>query len=536
MITISDLALQYSGTFLFQHVDLQFTAGNCYGVIGANGAGKSTFLKLLSGELDSTKGTISIKPGLRMSVLKQYQFRYDAYTILDTVIMGNQRLYDIMKQKDALYAKPDFSDEDGLLASELETEFAELNGWEAESDASRILQGLGVPVELHNDRMADTDGRIKVKVLLAQALFGQPDIILLDEPTNNLDIESINWLENFILDYEDNGLVIVVSHDRHFLNTVCTHIVDIDYGKIRMYVGNYDFWYESSQLMQNLIRSKNKRNEEKIAELQAFISRFSANKAKSKQATARRRLLDKLSVEEMPASSRRYPFVGFTQEREVGKDILFVTDVSKTVDGVKLLDKVSFIVNRGDKIAFVGENEVAQTTMFKILMGELEPDEGTVKWGVSTSQSYFPKDNSEYFDGHDETLVDWLRQFSEKKDDVYLRGFLGRMLFSGEDVFKSVKVLSGGEKVRCMLSRMMLSGANVILLDQPTNHLDMESIQAVNKGLIAFPGNILLASHDHEMLQSVANRIIEFRPDGTICDRLGTYDEYLEYQAALKNS
>lgn len=536
MITISDLALQYSGTFLFQHIDLQFTAGNCYGVIGANGAGKSTFLKLLSGELDSTKGTISIKPGLRMSVLKQDQFRYDAYTILDTVIMGNQRLYDIMKQKDALYAKPDFSDEDGLLASELETEFAELNGWEAESDASRILQGLGVPVELHNDRMADTDGRIKVKVLLAQALFGQPDIILLDEPTNNLDIESINWLENFILDYEDNGLVIVVSHDRHFLNTVCTHIVDIDYGKIRMYVGNYDFWYESSQLMQNLIRSKNKRNEEKIAELQAFISRFSANKAKSKQATARRRLLDKLSVEEMPASSRRYPFVGFTQEREVGKDILFVTDVSKTVDGVKLLDKVSFIVNRGDKIAFVGENEVAQTTMFKILMGELEPDEGTVKWGVSTSQSYFPKDNSEYFDGHDETLVDWLRQFSEKKDDVYLRGFLGRMLFSGEDVFKSVKVLSGGEKVRCMLSRMMLSGANVILLDQPTNHLDMESIQAVNKGLIAFPGNILLASHDHEMLQSVANRIIEFRPDGTICDRLGTYDEYLEYQAALKNS
>ena len=536
MITISDLALQYSGTFLFQHVDLQFTAGNCYGVIGANGAGKSTFLKLLSGELDSTKGTISIKPGLRMSVLKQDQFRYDAYTILDTVIMGNQRLYDIMKQKDALYAKPDFSDEDGLLASELETEFAELNGWEAESDASRILQGLGVPVELHNDRMADTDGRIKVKVLLAQALFGQPDIILLDEPTNNLDIESINWLENFILDYEDNGLVIVVSHDRHFLNTVCTHIVDIDYGKIRMYVGNYEFWYESSQLMQNLIRSKNKRNEEKIAELQAFISRFSANKAKSKQATARRRLLDKLSVEEMPASSRRYPFVGFTQEREVGKDILFVTDVSKTVDGVKLLDKVSFIVNRGDKIAFVGENEVAQTTMFKILMGELEPDEGTVKWGVSTSQSYFPKDNSEYFDGHDETLVDWLRQFSEKKDDVYLRGFLGRMLFSGEDVFKSVKVLSGGEKVRCMLSRMMLSGANVILLDQPTNHLDMESIQAVNKGLIAFPGNILLASHDHEMLQSVANRIIEFRPDGTICDRLGTYDEYLEYQAALKNS
>ena len=536
MLSVKDLVVNYGAINAIKGISFDVNEGEIVTLIGANGAGKSTFLKLLSGELDSTKGTISIKPGLRMSVLKQDQFRYDAYTILDTVIMGNQRLYDIMKQKDALYAKPDFSDEDGLLASELETEFAELNGWEAESDASRILQGLGVPVELHNDRMADTDGRVKVKVLLAQALFGQPDIILLDEPTNNLDIESINWLENFILDYEDNGLVIVVSHDRHFLNTVCTHIVDIDYGKIRMYVGNYDFWYESSQLMQNLIRSKNKRNEEKIAELQAFISRFSANKAKSKQATARRRLLDKLSVEEMPASSRRYPFVGFTQEREVGKDILFVTDVSKTIDGVKLLDKVSFIVNRGDKIAFVGENEVAQTTMFKILMGELEPDEGTVKWGVSTSQSYFPKDNSEYFDGHDETLVDWLRQFSEKKDDVYLRGFLGRMLFSGEDVFKSVKVLSGGEKVRCMLSRMMLSGANVILLDQPTNHLDMESIQAVNKGLIAFPGNILLASHDHEMLQSVANRIIEFRPDGTICDRLGTYDEYLEYQAALKNS
>ena len=536
MITVSDVSVSFGGQLLFKDVDLKFTAGNCYGVIGANGAGKSTFLKVLCGDLEPTKGSVSKPAELRMSVLRQDHYAFDDYTVQDTVILGNKRLYDIMQEKDALYAKEDFSEEDGTRASELEAEFAELNGWEAESDASRILQGLGVPVELHNDRMADTDGRIKVKVLLAQALFGQPDIILLDEPTNNLDIESINWLENFILDYEDNGLVIVVSHDRHFLNTVCTHIVDIDYGKIRMYVGNYDFWYESSQLMQNLIRSKNKRNEEKIAELQAFISRFSANKAKSKQATARRRLLDKLSVEEMPASSRRYPFVGFTQEREVGKDILFVTDVSKTVDGVKLLDKVSFIVNRGDKIAFVGENEVAQTTMFKILMGELEPDEGTVKWGVSTSQSYFPKDNSEYFDGHDETLVDWLRQFSEKKDDVYLRGFLGRMLFSGEDVFKSVKVLSGGEKVRCMLSRMMLSGANVILLDQPTNHLDMESIQAVNKGLIAFPGNILLASHDHEMLQSVANRIIEFRPDGTICDRLGTYDEYLEYQAALKNS
>ncbi len=534
MITVSNLALQFGGTFLFQHVDLQFTAGNCYGVIGANGAGKSTFLKLLSGELESTKGEISIKPGLRMSVLKQNQFAYDEYTVLDTVIMGNKRLYDVMKQKDALYAKPDFSDEDGMLASELEIEFAELNGWEAESDASRILQGLDIPVELHGDKMADTDGRLKVKVLLAQALFGNPDIILLDEPTNNLDIESINWLENFILDYEDKGMVIVVSHDRHFLNTVCTHIVDIDYGKIKMYVGNYDFWYESSQLVQALIRNKNKRNEEKIAELQTFISRFAANKAKSKQATARRRLLDKLTVEEMPASSRRYPFVGFTREREVGKDILFVTEISKTVDGVKLLDKVSFIVNKNDKIAFVGENEVAQTTMFKILMGEIEPDEGTIKWGVSTSQSYFPKDNSAYFEGCTDSLIDWLRQFSAKKDDVYLRGFLGRMLFSGDDVFKPVNVLSGGEKVRCMLSKMMLSGANVLLLDQPTNHLDMESIQAVNKGMIAFPGNILFASHDHELLQSVANRIIEFRPDGSICDRLGTYDDYLEFRAQTK--
>ena len=534
MITVSNVALQFGGTFLFQHVDLQFLPGNCYGIIGANGAGKSTFLRLLSGELETTQGEISIKPGLRMSVLKQDQFAYDAYTVLDTVIMGNQRLYDVMKQKDALYAKPDFSDEDGLLASELEVEFAEMNGWEAESDASQILQGLGIPVELHENKMADIDGRLKVKVLLAQALFGNPDIILLDEPTNNLDIESINWLENFIMDYEDKGMVIVVSHDRHFLNTVCTHIVDIDYGKIKMYVGNYDFWYESSQLVQQLMRNKNKRNEEKIAELQAFISRFSANKAKSKQATARRRLLDKLSIEEIPMSSRRYPFVGFSPEREVGKDILFVTDVSKTVDGVKLLDKVSFIMNKNDKIAFVGENELAVTVLFKILMGELEPDEGSVRWGITTSQSYFPKDNSAYFENCTDTLVDWLRQFSAKKDDVYLRSFLGRMLFSGEDVFKPVNVLSGGEKVRCMLSKMMLSGANVLLLDQPTNHLDMESIQAVNNGMRAFPGNILFASHDHELLQSVANRIIEFRPDGTICDRLGTYDEYLEFHAGEK--
>ena len=530
MITISNLAMQFGGSVLFKNADLQFLPGNCYGIIGANGAGKSTFLKILSGELEPTSGSVSIKQGARMSILKQDQFQYDEFTILDTVIMGNQHLYDVMKEKDALYEKEDFTEADGLRASELETEFAEMDGWEAESDASRLLQGLGIPVEQHYDLMANTDGRQKVKVLLAQALFGEPDIILLDEPTNNLDIEAIDWLENFIMDYEDTGLVIVVSHDRHFLNTVCTHIVDIDYGKIKQYVGNYDFWYESSQLIQQLIRNKNKRNEEKIAELQTFIARFAANKSKSKQATSRRRLLDKLSVEEMPASSRRYPFVGFEREREVGKDILFVTDVSKTVDGVKLLDKVSFIVNKNDKIAFVGENELAQTTMFKILMGELEPDEGSVKWGQTVTTSYLPKDNSEYFDGHDESLVDWIRQFSAKKDDVYLRGFLGRMLFSGDEVFKPVNVLSGGEKVRCMLSRMMLSGANVILLDQPTNHLDMEAIQAVNKGLCAFPGNILLASHDHELLQTACNRVIEFQPNGTILDRPGTYDDYLDWK------
>ena len=530
MITISNLGMQFAGSVLFKNADLQFLPGNCYGVIGANGAGKSTFLKILSGELEPTSGTVSIKSDARMSILKQDQFQYDQYTILDTVIMGNQHLYDVMKEKDALYEKEDFSEEDGFRASELETEFAEMDGWEAESDASRLLQGLGIPVEQHYDLMANTDGRDKVKVLLAQALFGKPDIIMLDEPTNNLDIEAINWLENFIMDYEDSGLVIVVSHDRHFLNTVCTHIVDIDYGKIKQYVGNYDFWYESSQLVQQLIRNKNKRNEEKIAELQAFISRFAANKSKSKQATSRRRLLDKLSVEEMPASSRRYPFVGFEREREVGKDILFVTDVSKTVDGVKLLDKVTFIVNKNDKIAFVGENELAQTTMFKLLTGELEPDEGSIKWGQTVTTSYLPKDNGEYFDGHDESLVDWIRQFSAKKDDVYLRGFLGRMLFSGDEVFKPVDVLSGGEKVRCMLSRMMLSGANVILLDQPTNHLDMEAIQAVNKGLCAFPGNILLASHDHELLQTACNRVIEFQPDGSILDRPGTYDDYLDWK------
>ena len=528
MITVTNLGVQYGGSVLFKNADLQFNPGNCYGIIGANGAGKSTLLKILSGAIESTDGHVDVKPGVRMSVLKQDQFQYDAYTVLDTVIMGNQKLYDIGKQKDALYEKEDFTDEDGILAAELETEFAELGGWEAESDASRMLQGLGIPVEDHEKRMADMDARDKVKVLLAQALFGNPDIVMLDEPTNNLDNASIEWLEDFLLDFE--GMVIVVSHDRYFLNTVCTHIVDIDYGKIKMYVGNYDFWYESSQLVQSLIRNQNKRNEEKIKELTEFIARFAANKAKSKQATSRRKLLDKLTIEAMPASSRRYPYVGFKPDREVGKDILFVTDVSKTIDGVKVLDKVSFVVNKNDKIAFVGNNEIAQTTMFKILMGEMEPDEGTVKWGVSTSQSYFPKDNTPFFEGCELNMIDWMRQFSEDQSETYLRGFLGRMLFSGEDVYKQVKVLSGGEKVRCMLSRMMLSGANVLLLDQPTNHLDLESITAVNNGLTAFPGNVILACHDHEMVETVANRIIEFTADGGYIDRAMTYDEYLEWK------
>ena len=526
MITISNLAMQFGGSVLFKQVDLQFVPGNCYGIIGANGAGKSTFLKILSGELEATSGQISIKPGARMSVLKQDQNQYDAYTILDTVIMGNQHLYDVMKEKDALYEKPDFSEEDGMRASELEAEFADMDGWEAESDASKLLQGLGIPVELHYDLMGNTDPRLKVKVLLAQALFGKPDIVMLDEPTNNLDIEAINWLEDFILDYEDTGLVIVVSHDRHFLNTVCTHIVDIDYGKIKMYVGNYDFWYESSQLMQKLVKDQNKRAEQKIQELQAFIARFSANKSKSRQATSRRKLLEKIAVEDMPASSRRYPWVGFKAEREPGKDRLFVTDISKTVDGEKLLNHVSFIVGKEDKIAILGKNELAVTMLFKILMGDEEPDEGTVKWGVSTTQAYFPKDHNSYFENCDYDLIDWMRQFSADKRESYLRTFLGRMLFSGDDVYKQVKVLSGGEKVRCMISKMMLSGANFLVFDQPTNHLDLESIAALNNGMDAFPYNIIFTSHDHQLTQTVANRIIEITPDGII-DRRCTYDEYM---------
>ena len=526
MITVSDLSLNYSGQPLFSHVDLQFVKGNCYGIIGANGAGKSTFLKILSGELEPTSGEVSILPNVRMSILKQDQNAYNAYTVMDTVIMGNQRLYDIGKEKETLYAKEEMTEADGLRACELEEEYAELGGWEAESDASRILQGLGIPVSMHGDVMENVDGRLKVKVLLAQALFGNPDILMMDEPTNNLDINAINWLEDFLLDFE--GTVIVVSHDRHFLNTICTHIVDIDYNKIKMYVGNYDFWYDASQLMQNLMKAQNKKNSEKIKELQDFISRFSANKSKSKQATARRKLLEKISLEEIPASSRRYPWVGFSPDREVGKDILFVTDVSKTVDGVKLLDKVSFIVEHGDKIAFVGDNENAHTALFKILTGEWEPDEGTVKWGQTATFSYFPKDNTEFFQDCDLNLVEWLRQYSPDPMESYLRGFLGRMLFSGDEVYKPVKVLSGGEKVRCMLSRMMLSGANVLLLDQPTNHLDLESIAAVNNGLESVKCNVLVSSHDHQLVQTVCNRIFDFTDDGRLIDKRMSYDEYLE--------
>ena len=478
--------------------------------------------------MQTSTGTISITKEDRMSVLEQNHFKYDEHPVIDTVIMGNQKLYDIGREKDAIYMKDEMTDEDGLRASELEEQYAEMGGWESESDASKILQGLGVEVDLHEKLMSDIDPRLKVKVLLAQALFGKPDIMLLDEPTNNLDLQSVSWLEDFLMDYE--GTVLVVSHDRYFLNNVCTHIVDIDFGKIKMYVGNYDFWYESSQLMQKLMKDQNKKSEQKIEELQAFIARFSANKSKSRQATSRRKLLDKISVEEMPASSRKYPWVGFKANREPGKDRLFVTEVSKTVDGVKLLDKVSFIVNRDDKIALIGRNELAVSMLFKLLAGEEEPDSGSVKWGASIEWSYFPKDNNSFFDGCEYNLMDWMRQFSEDKRESYLRGFLGRMLFSGDDVYKSVKVLSGGEKVRCMLSRMMLTGGNFLLLDQPTNHLDLESIAALNNGLDAFPQNIIFSSHDHQLTQSVANRIIEINTDGTITDRLCSFDEYMHVE------
>jgi len=525
MITVNNLSLQFGGTTLFSRVDLQFTAGNCYGVIGANGSGKSSFLKILAGELDYTTGSVEIKPEVRMSVLKQDQNMYDEYSVIDTVIMGNQRLFQCGREKDELYLKEDFSDDDGIRAAELEEEYAELGGWESESDASQLLQGLGIPTSLHHSLMSEMEPRQKVKALLAQALFGKPDIILLDEPTNNLDVGSVVWLEDFLMDYE--GTVIVVAHDRYFLNTVCTHMVDIDYGKIKMYVGNYDFWYDSSQLMQKLIKEKNKKNEDKIQELEEFVRRFSANKSKSRQATSRKKLIEKIKIEDMPASTRRYPWVGFKMEREPGKDRLFVTDVSYSVGGEKVLDKVSFIMSRDDKIAFIGENENTITTMFKLLAGELEPDEGEIKWGVSTTQSYFPKDNTSYFANNELNIIDWIRQFSDDKKESFLRTFLGRMLFTGDDVYKEVRVLSGGEKVRCMLSRLMLSGASVLLLDQPTNHLDLESVAALNNGLTDFKGNIIFTTHDHQLIQTTANRIIEFKGTGII-DRAMSYDEYVE--------
>ncbi|AIY82839.1 ABC transporter ATP-binding protein [Clostridium baratii] len=526
MITVSNVSLRYGGRKLFEDVNLKFTAGNCYGVIGANGAGKSTFLKILSGEVEPNTGEVSIAPNTRMSVLKQDHFQYDEFEVLETVIMGNERLYQIMKEKDALYAKPDFTDEDGIKASELEGEFADLNGWEAESEASSLLQGLGITTDMHYKKVSELTGAEKVKVLLAQALFGNPGILILDEPTNHLDIKSINWLEEFLINFE--GTVIVVSHDRHFLNKVCTNIADVDFGKIKIFTGNYDFWYESSQLALQMAKDQNKKKEEKIKELQDFIARFSANASKSKQATSRKKLLDKITLDDIQPSTRRYPFVGFKPEREVGNDILVVEGLSKTIDGVKVLDNISFRVNKDDKIALIGSNEIAITTLFKILNGEMEPDSGSFKWGITISTSYFPKDNSEFFNDCHLSLVDWLRQFSDEKSESYIRGFLGRMLFSGEEALKEASVLSGGEKVRCMLSRMMLSNANVLMLDQPTNHLDLESITAVNNGLKDFKSVILFASHDHEFVQTIANRIFDIKEDGSLVDRTMTYDEYLE--------
>ncbi|QUO21973.1 ATP-binding cassette domain-containing protein [Clostridiaceae bacterium Marseille-Q4143] len=525
MISANNVTLRIGKKALFEDVNIKFTEGNCYGLIGANGAGKSTFLKILSGELDSTNGEIVITPGQRLSFLKQDHFKYDEYTVMDTVIMGNERLYEIMKEKDAIYAKEDFTDEDGIRASELEGEFADMDGWEAESNAATLLNGLGIETELHYSMMKDLIGAQKVKVLLAQALFGNPDILLLDEPTNHLDLDAIAWLEEFLINFENT--VIVVSHDRYFLNKVCTHIADIDYGKIQLYAGNYDFWYESSQLLIRQMKEANKKKEEKIKELQDFISRFSANASKSKQATSRKKALEKIQLDEIRPSSRKYPYIDFRPNREIGNEVLTVEGISKTIDGVKVLDNVSFILGHDDKVAFVGSNEFAKTTLFRILSGEMEPDEGNYKWGITTSQSYFPKDNTKEFD-NDDTIVDWLTQYSEIKDATYVRGFLGRMLFAGEDGVKKVRVLSGGEKVRCMLSKLMISGANVLLLDEPTDHLDMESITALNNGLIKFPGVLLFSSRDHQIVQTTANRIIEIMPNGSIIDKITTYDEYLE--------
>ena len=526
MINVSNVSLRFGARKLFDDVNLKFTPGNCYGVIGANGAGKSTFLRILSGELEPNTGEISIGKDMRMSVLKQNHYEYDDKQVLEAVVMGNARLYEIMKEKEALYAKADMTDEDGMRASELECEFAELDGWEAESEASSLLQGLGISTDLHEKQVADLTGSEKVKVLLAQALFGKPGILILDEPTNHLDIKSINWLEEFLINFD--GTVIVVSHDRHFLNKVCTHMCDVDFGKIKLYVGNYDFWYESSQLALQMAKDQNKKKEEKIKELQEFVARFSANASKSKQATSRKKLLEKITLDDIQPSTRKYPYVGFKPEREVGNDILIVENLSKTIDGVKVLDDISFRVSKDDKIVFIGENEIVNTVLFKIIMGEMEPDSGTYKWGITITKAYFPKDNSEFFDGVDLNLVDWLRQYSDEKTESYLRGFLGRMLFSGEEALKEAKVLSGGEKVRCMLSRMMLSSANVLVLDHPTNHLDLESITAVNNGLRDYKSNVLFTSHDHQFIETIANRIIEILPTGGIIDKRMSYDEYLE--------
>lgn len=525
MISTSNITLRVGKKALFEDVNVKFTEGNCYGLIGANGAGKSTFLKILSGQLEPTKGEVIITPGERLSFLQQDHFKYDEFLVLDTVIMGNKRLYEIMKEKEALYAKEDFTDEDGIKASELEGEFATMNGWEAESDAATLLNGLGIDTELHYKFLKDLTGSEKVKVLLAQALFGNPDILLLDEPTNHLDLDAIAWLEEFLINFDNT--VIVVSHDRYFLNKVCTQIADIDYGKIQLFAGNYDFWYESSQLIIRQMKEANRKKEEKIKELQDFISRFSANASKSKQATSRKRALEKIELDDIRPSSRKYPYIDFRPNRTIGNEVLSVEGLSKTIDGVKVLDNLSFTINREDKVAFVGGNELAKTTLFKILMGEMEPDEGTYKWGVTTTQAYFPKDSTREFD-NDDTIVEWLTQYSEEKDVTYVRGFLGRMLFAGDDGVKKVKVLSGGEKVRCLLSKMMISGANVLVLDEPTDHLDMESITALNNGLIKFPGVLLFASRDHQVVQTTANRIMEIVPGGKLIDKITTYDEYLE--------
>ena len=525
MISANNVTYRVGKKALFEDVNIKFTEGNCYGVIGANGAGKSTFLKILSGQLETTNGDIVITPGQRLSVLEQNHFKYDEFPVLDTVIMGNQRLYDIMKEKEAIYSKEDFTDEDGIRASELEGEFAEMNGWEAESDAATLLNGLGIGPELHYTLMKDMNGNDKVKVLLARALFGNPDILLLDEPTNHLDLDAINWLEEFLINFENT--VIVVSHDRYFLNKVCTQIADIDYGKIQLYAGNYDFWYESSQLLIRQMKEANKKKEEKIKELQDFISRFSANASKSKQATSRKRALEKIQLDDIRPSSRKYPYIDFRPNREIGNEVLQVENLSKTIDGVKILDNITFTLGHNDKVAFVGGNELAKTTFFRILTGELEPDEGSYKWGVTTSQAYFPKDSTKEFDS-DLTIVDWLTQFSEIKDATYVRGFLGRMLFAGDDGVKHLNVLSGGERVRCLLSKMMISGANILLLDEPTNHLDMESITALNNGLIKFPGVLLFSSRDHQIVETTANRIMEILPNGKLIDKITTYDEYLE--------